>query len=73
MATTYELMPEFTRPNRNETQAHLIIQRGCERLEGSKRGCPQCVRASVSPQLHQHVELSLHLVFGCSHNSRLFL
>lgn len=30
MATTSELMPEFTRPNRNETQAHLVMQRGCE-------------------------------------------
>lgn len=33
MATTYKLMPEFARPNRNETQAHLIVQRGCEGAE----------------------------------------
>lgn len=33
MATTYKLMPEFARPNRNETQAHLVVQQGCEGAE----------------------------------------
>ena len=33
MATTHKLMPELARPNRSETQAHLIAQRGCEGAE----------------------------------------